>query len=128
MLYIKEVKMSKFKKNWQKEDLDKNNKVETATNANLWTTNDIIKDWINKVYVSYFKNFPLEKTLLIGDNPTMLNSIATFIYLQYKKINIVFIHKGLTSILQPLDSSLNRPFKDWIKRSYEEAVSLFNGV
>ena len=56
----------------------------------------------------------------------MHNSIATLKYLYNKKINVVFIPKGLTSILQPLDTSLNRPFKDWIKRSYEEAVSLFN--
>ena len=45
-----------------------------------------------------------------------------------KKINVIFIPKGLTSKLQPLETSLNRPFKDWIKRSYEDALSLFNGV
>ena len=45
-----------------------------------------------------------------------------------KNINVVVIPKGLTSILQPLDTSLNRPFKDWMKRSNEDEVSLFNGV
>ena len=58
----------------------------------------------------------------------MRNSITTLKYLYNKKINVFFFPKGLTGILQPLDTSLNRPFKDWIKRSYEEAVSLLNGA
>lgn len=119
-------KKGKIFNSLQKEELVKTNKIVIATNANAWATNDIIKDWLDKVYISYFKNYPLEKTLLIWDNATMHNSIATLKYLYNKKINVVFIPKGLTSILQPLDTSLNRPFKDWIKRSYEEAVSLFN--
>ena len=53
----------------------------------------------------------------------MLNRIANLKYLFSLKINVIFIHKGLTSMPLPLDTSLNRPFKDWIKRSIEEAVS-----
>ena len=62
------------------------------------------------------------------NNHTILKRIANLKYLCSPKINVIFIHEGLTSIPLPLDTSLNRPFKDYIKRSYEEAVSLFNGV
>ena len=58
----------------------------------------------------------------------MLNRIANLKYLFSLKINVIFIHKGLTSMPLPLDTSLNRPLKDWIKRSYEGTISLFNGA
>ncbi len=69
--------MWKFFKKLQKEDLVKNNKVVIAANAKAWANNDIIKDWINQVYVSYFKN-PLEKTLFIWDNITMKEKYSYF--------------------------------------------------
>ena len=49
--------------------------------------------------------------------------ISKFLY--EKGINYVLIPKGLTSILQPLDVSINRPFKDWMKRTYESAIAVF---
>ena len=55
--YVEGSKNRKIFKNLQKEDLVKNNKDIIATNGNTWATNDINKDWINQVYVSYFKNF-----------------------------------------------------------------------
>ena len=45
-----------------------------------------------------------------------------------KNINYVFIPKGLASILQPFDISINRPFKDAIRHQYELACSVFKSV
>lgn len=47
-------------------------------------------------------------------------------YLVSLKINYVFIPKGLTSILQSLDVSVNRPFKDALRYCYENALSIFS--
>ena len=77
-----------------------------------------------------FLNILLGEDVLIvlSDFDMTSRQLTTLKYLYNKKINVFFFPKGLTGILQPLDTSLNRPFKDWIKRSYEEAVSLLNGA
>ena len=53
------------------------------------------------------------------------NAISIQKLLCDKIIYYVFIAKGLTSILQLLDVSIYKVFKEWIKRNYESAVSLF---
>ena len=53
-------------------------------------------------------------------------SLDVIRYLVSLKINYVFIPKGLISILQPLDVSVNRPFKDALRHCYENALSIFN--
>ena len=45
-----------------------------------------------------------------------------------KNINYLFIPKILTSILHPLDISINRPFKDSVRHQYELACSVFKSV
>ena len=64
--------------------------------------------------------------MLILDSATMHISFDIIRYLVSLKINYVFIPKGLTSILQPLDVSVNRPFKDALRHCYKNALSIFN--
>ena len=52
----------------------------------------------------------------------MQNSFEILKFLNDKKINVIFVPRGLTPILQPLDLSINKPLKDWVKRKYEEYI------
>ena len=54
------------------------------TNSNAWSTNKIVKDWIDNVYCSYFINIPLEKTLLKFDSVPMHCSLEVLKYLSQK--------------------------------------------
>ena len=105
-------------KKLKKEIYVKEKKAEIYANSKAWATIEIIKLWIENIYIPYFKNKDLKKTLLIWDNATMHTSLIISKFLYEKGINYVLIPKGLTSILQPLDVSINRPFKDWMKRTY----------
>ena len=97
-----------------------------STNNNAWSTNKIIKDWIDTVYCSYFNNIPLENTLLIFDSAPMHTSLEVLKYISNKKINYVLVPKGLTPILQPLDVSINKPFKEAMKHKYESSIIYFS--
>ena len=93
-------------------ELVKKKLCEVSCNTNAWATKEIIVNWINKIYVEKFKKVNLQNTLLILDSSTMHFSLDVIRYLVSLKINYVFIPKGLTSILQTLVLSVNRPFKD----------------
>ena len=54
------------------------------TNSNAWSTNKIVKDWMDNVYCSYFINIPLENTLLIFDSAPMHCSLEVLKYLSQK--------------------------------------------
>ena len=95
-------------------------------NNNAWATKNIIKDWIQKIYIPYFNGTDLSKSLLIWDNASMHNSFEILKFLNDKKINIIFVPRGLTPILHPLDLSINRPLKDWVKKNMKNAFKILN--
>ena len=125
LVIFKGAKNGLIFKNLSKHELVLNDNVIVCCNANAWAMIDIIKIWIEKIYIEYFKDKNLNESLLIWDHGTMHNVISIQKLICDKKINYVFIPKGLTTILQPLDVSTNKVFKEWIRRNYESAVSLF---
>ena len=48
------------------------------------------------VYIPFFRKIDLEKTLLVFDRAPMHDNYQTINYLTKKKINFVFIPKGMT--------------------------------
>ena len=126
ILFLKGVKKGNIYKKLLNNDLVKKNKCIITCNCNAWSNKEIIKYCVNNVYIKYFKNkIALKRTLLVLDHASMHDNFEILKFLFDKNINYVFIPKGLTSILQPLDISINRPFKDTVRHQYELACSVF---
>ena len=125
---FKGAKNGKIYKTLIQNDFVKQNRYIVACNQNAWSTNELIQKWIDMVYIPFFRKIDLEKTLLVFDRAPMHDNYQTINYLNKKKINFVFIPKGMTSVLQPLDVSINRPFKDSIRHKYDESISAFKKV
>ena len=124
-IIFKGAKKGKIFKNLLKEEYVISKKCIIACNANAWSTTEIIKEWIINVYIPFFSGQELSKTLLVFDHARMHESYEILKLLTENKINYVFIPKGLTPILQPLDVCINYPFKNYIRKEYESAVIAF---
>ena len=97
------------------------------TNKNIWSNNSIIIDWTNSTYIPYFtlKKIDLKNTLLIWDQAPKHYSYEIQKYLSLKNITFIFIPTNSTGNLQPLDICINKPYKELIKRNYEEFIHSF---
>ena len=82
-----------------------------------WMDEDIMKPWITKVWIVYTKKRP---SLLILDSFSA--HITERIKSMFGRFNttVILIPGGCTSVLQPLDVSVNRPFKDQLKKCWEK--------
>lgn len=125
LIIFKGAKNGKIYKSLLNHEYVKQKKCVIACNKNAWANKEIIRLWIDKIYIPYFEGKNLSKTLLVFDRASMHDSLEIIKYLISKNINFVFIPKGLTSILQPLDVSINHPFKIGIKHAYEYAITCF---
>ena len=82
-----------------------------------WMDEDIMKQWITRVWVQYTKKRP---SLLV------LNSFSAHvteeIQVMFARCNttVIVIPGGCTSVLQPLDVSINRPFKDHLRKCWQQ--------
>ena len=90
-------------------------------NANTWTTEKILSDWLNKVWFDYLKNFDIMfESLLIIDQ------VNSYEKEEFKRAwfnndaTISYIPKGLTSILHPLDVSINKTLKNELSNEYTQ--------
>lgn len=108
-------------------ELNKNNHVINKNifigmNKNSWTTIEIINDWIKSIIIPYARNkCNNKKILLIWDRAKTHLNEDTKKLLEENSIIQVFIPPGMTRILQPLDVSINKPFKDLLKDMYIQA-------
>ena len=85
LIILKGAKNGRIYKNLLKLSEVTNNKCIVECNQTAWATKDIIKNWIEKVYISYFNGKDLSKTLLVFDRATMHDSYEIINYLIKKK-------------------------------------------
>ena len=97
------------------------NEVVVKVNEKGWMTADVMKEWINECWLpkNAFPDNP-EKSMLIYDSARCHRSAEQ----ELKKVSkIAIIPGGLTKFLQPLDVSVNKPFKDRLKDLWENWMS-----
>ena len=96
----------------QKYEEIKNEQVFTTTQKKAWVDVENFKEYITNVLVPYN---PLHKKPLIYDKcTTHLKEKIQFLLKINNFINI-YIPAGITMVLQPLDRSINFPFKYYLK-------------
>lgn len=80
-------------------------------------------DWIEKVYYPYIKKDPLcEKVLLIIHKSTSQISEDVIEKNKSNIMDISILSEGTTSIMHPLDISINKKFKSFIKEKYIHCI------
>ena len=71
-IIFKGAKKGNIYKKLLKNELVKKNKFFITCNCNAWSNKEIIKDWVNNVYIKYFKGkTELKRTLLVLDHESM---------------------------------------------------------
>ena len=83
-----------------------------------WMDTERMKIWIEKVWRARRGGLGRRRSLLVLDafEAHVTDSVKTAI--ARENTNLAVIPGGLTSILQPLDVSLNKPFKDNVRRRW----------
>jgi hypothetical protein len=85
-----------------------------------WMDQDLVKDWIDKVWDRRPGALRRQKAMLVLDSFRGHLNEDVKKKLQRGRTDMVVIPGGLTSILQPLDISINKPFKESLRRFYGE--------
>ena len=99
----------------------KNHLIYVECNNNAWCTESIMKKWFDNIWIPYINK---NKYAIDGYGYFIMDKATAHwteeILTNYKtdKSFISFIPAGLTRYFQPLDVSVNKPFKTALKQKY----------
>jgi hypothetical protein len=103
--------------------LKKPPKVEITNNNIIINVSDsgfmdqsIMQDYINRVILPYTRN---ANCLLVLDDFSAHKIEGVFQYMKERNISPLLIPGGYTYCLQPLDVSINKPFKDSLRKNWK---------
>ena len=96
----------------------KEKKIYIKCQENSWCTTDLFKFWLNKIFLHYQNCIKKKNCLLIFDRATSHINSDIINYMNLNNIYYVIIPSGFTRFLQPLDLSINKPFKNALKEKY----------
>ena len=98
----------------------KNNKIFISCQKNSWVDASTFIKWLNSIWFKSYSFKPKEGTILYYDKaPSHLTEEVINLFAKYNCFYRL-IPAGLTSYCQPLDISINKPFKDLLKLKYRE--------
>ena len=86
-----------------------------------WTNEDLVKDWLNTVW-SKVGGLGHRKSMLVWDSFRVHLSNPVRRTLQSLNTECAVIPGGMTGILQPLDVSINKPFKDRLRNKWQHCM------
>ena len=99
----------------------KSGKIFIAFNINVWCTKEIMKIWNEKKLRKYMDSLgDMVPNLLIMDQASMHITEDIIKEIEKYDTEIIFIPKDMTRVLQPLDVTINKPFKTLIRKKYAE--------
>ena len=84
-----------------------------------WMNEDLVKDWLNTVW-SKVGGLSHRKSMLVWDSFRAHLSNPVRRTLQSLNTECAVIPGGMTGILQPLDVSINKPFKDHLRNKWQQ--------
>ena len=97
--------------------------VVVRVNEKGWFNNELMKDWIEHVWNKRQHHDPNpEKSLVIMDSAPAHKHPNARAELK-KASRVAIIPGGLTKFVQPLDVSINKPFKDNLRKCWESWMS-----
>ena len=93
-----------------------NNKHRVVVSAQEkgWMDSEQKKVWIEKVWRAWIGGLGRRKSLLVYDSFEAHITDTVKASFKYENTELAVIPGGLTSLLQPLNVSLNKPFKDGV--------------
>ena len=120
VLIFKPKKYGRLEKTLNELELVKQKKIYVYCQENAWSDYDIFKKWIDEIYLNYQDNIIKNTCLLILDKAPSHCCSAILEHLNNKNIKSIFIPGRLTRKLQPVDVTVNKPFKDLIKKNFAQ--------
>ena len=96
-----------------------------------WSNLETMKTFVNEILAPYFECVKREKGLLVTQKSLWMIDVwsvhrskefRTWMRVSHPNILLDYVPGGCTSILQPCDVGIQRPFKLSVKRSYQEDI------
>lgn len=94
--------------------------VVVRAHENAWMNSDLFVDWVKTVWEKRPGAMLAKRSMLVLDSFRGHTTEEVKDRLSRNGTDLVVIPGGMTSMLQPLDVSLNKPFKAHVKRYYAE--------
>lgn len=92
--------------------------VVVAVQQKGWMDENIMKIWIEKVWRSRIGGLGRRRSLLVLDSFEAHKTEQVKRSFKSENTDLAVIPGGLTSVLQPLDVCLNKPFKDRVRQKW----------
>jgi transposase-like protein len=89
-----------------------------SVQPNAWIDMAEMIHYVDVVLVPFLAQYPGRRCLLLLDSFSVHLSAMIQTKLVNSGYDLLFIPKGMTGILQPLDIAVNKPFKDRLKTQY----------